>query len=44
VGFHSSVLNIVSKYSVWVIDSVVMKGAIGAAEVIQGGAKRTHVF
>lgn len=34
VGLHSSALNIISKYSIWAIDSVVMKGAVWAAEVI----------
>jgi len=36
-------LSIVFKYSVWVIDSVVMKGAIGAAEVIYSTECDTRV-
>jgi predicted nucleic acid-binding protein len=34
VGLHSSALNIVFKYSVWVIDCLLIKSAISAAEVI----------
>jgi hypothetical protein len=34
VGLHSSALNVVFKYSVWVIDSVVIRGDVSAAEVI----------
>jgi len=36
-------MTIVFKYSVWVIDSVVIKGAIGAAEVIYSTECDTRV-
>jgi hypothetical protein len=43
MGLHSSALNVVFKYSVWVIDSVVIRGDVSAAEVIYSTECDTRV-